>query len=54
MLNDDEMSVRARVHRIVKDLKTQMGKLGRMSARDLKEFSKQACAEINELIRDTD
>lgn len=51
-LNNDEMSIRSQVHRIVRDLKQEMKKLGRMSAKDLKEFSKAAIREINHLIRE--
>ena len=37
------MSVRAKIHRTIKDLKAQMAKIDRMSSKDLKLFSKEAC-----------
>ena len=44
--------MRARIHRVVKDLKKEMKRIGRMSKSDLKSFAKSAAKEINSLVKD--
>ena len=44
--------MRARIHRVVKELKKEMKRIGRMSKSDLKTFAKSASKEINSLVKD--
>lgn len=50
-LNENEMEVWARIHWIIKELKSDMWKIGRMSKSDLKTFAKTASKDINKLIK---